>query len=223
MATRSDHDKLRLLPFKQYVGVNQHDPLRFYYWPLIGPIYRHRVELCLAECLGGDSVLEIGFGAGLSFLNLHAKYKMIYGLDLTASAKDIEASFRERQIETRLQNGTVLSMPYEDNSFDTVLLISILEHLKPDLQSRAFHEICRVLKPGGQVVYGVPVERPLMVTAFRLMGVNIREHHFSTEADVFRAASAHMMKINLVQMRSQLIPSLGPIYEVGHFQKKEMQ
>jgi 2-polyprenyl-3-methyl-5-hydroxy-6-metoxy-1,4-benzoquinol methylase len=29
-------------------------------------------------------------------------------------------------------------MPYEDNQFDTVLLISILEHLKPSELAQAF-------------------------------------------------------------------------------------
>ena len=47
--------------------------------------------------------------------------------------------------------------------------ISILEHLRPDEQDAAFREIRRVLRPGGQVVYGVPIERRLMVFMFRLM------------------------------------------------------
>lgn len=81
-------------------------------------------------------------------------------------------------MKTFLQNGNVLNMPYEDGYFDTVLLISILEHLKPEEQSQAFAEIKRVLKPGGQVVYGVPVERPLMVFLFRMLGHDIRQGTF---------------------------------------------
>ena len=109
-------------------------------------------------------------------------------------------------------------MPYPDNQFDTVLLISILEHLKPDDQPRAFAEIQRVLKPGGQVVYGVPIERPLMVFMFRRLGYDIRQHHFSTEKDVSGAAGRLMQKVRVVQMRST--PSVfGAVYEVGHFVK----
>jgi len=39
-----------------------------------------------------------------------------------------------------------LKMPYADNYFDTVLLVSILEHLKPLELAQAFVEVNRVLK-----------------------------------------------------------------------------
>jgi len=220
MTKRSDLPKLKLLPYKEYAGVNRDDPLRFYFWPIIGRLYRRRVELCLGECAGGHRVLEVGFGSGVAFPNLSESYKEIYGLDLSVSVDDVAAVFRARQIETRLQNGSVLSMPYEDNFFDTVLLISILEHLKPSEQEPAFREIRRVLKAGGQVIYGVPIERGLTVFVFRLLGFHIREHHFSSEKDVCGAAERVLNKVRVVQMRS--VPSfLGAVYEVGHFTKAE--
>jgi ubiquinone/menaquinone biosynthesis C-methylase UbiE len=210
--------KLRLLSYHEYAGLDRNDPLQFYYWPIIGRMYRRRIEMCLARCRGGERILEVGFGAGVTFLNLHELYKEIHGLDLNASVEEVEAVFEARQIETRLVNGDVLSLPYADDFFDTVLLISILEHLKPAEQVPAFEEIRRVLKPAGQVVYGVPIERRLMVLAFRAMGFDIREHHFSTEKDVLDAASQILEKVQVVQMRS--VPSLfGPVYEVGHFVK----
>jgi ubiquinone/menaquinone biosynthesis C-methylase UbiE len=145
-------------------------------------------------------------------------YQEIHGLDLTASALEVASAFRSRQIETHLQNGDLLQMPYPDFHFDTVLLISILEHLKPEQLKRAFEEIHRVLRPGGQIVYGVPVERPMMVFLFRLMGYNIREHHFSTEQQICAAAEHKLEKIRIVEMRS-VASFLGPIYQVGHFKK----
>jgi len=83
---------------------------------------------------------------------------------------------------------------------------------------QAFREIRRVLRPGGQVVYGVPIERGFMVFMFRLLGCNIREHHFSTEKDVLNAANSILEKVRVFRM--QCVPSLfGPVYEVGHFVK----
>lgn len=218
MSEKNDRSKLKLLPFRNYAGVKQDDPLRFYYWPVIGAMYRRRVELCLAECRGGQRILEIGFGSGVTFLNLYEQYKEIHGLDLNASAETVMTMFKAMNIETYLQNGDVLCMPYPDNFFDTVLLISILEHLKPEKLSDAFREIRRVLKPEGQAIYGVPVERKLMEAMFYLLGYRIRDHHFSTEKDVADVASRVLHKVRQIQMQS--IPSLfGPVYETGHFVK----
>jgi ubiquinone/menaquinone biosynthesis C-methylase UbiE len=211
-------EKLRLLPYKEYKGVQKIYSVIFYYLPIFGSMYRRRVELCLDQCRGGETILEVGFGSGLTFLNLNQKYKKIYGLDLTCDVNIVKEVFAMHDIHPDLQNGNVLQMQYADNQFDTVLLISILEHLKPDELAQAFVEIKRVLKPGGQVVYGVPVERPFMVFMFRLLGYNIREHHFSTEKDVLQAAEKVFQKINLIEMKAT--PSfMGNVYEVGHFTK----
>jgi ubiquinone/menaquinone biosynthesis C-methylase UbiE len=219
METAKAPPRLKLLRRQDYVGVNKLDPIRYYRWPVFGAMYRRRVELCLGECRGGDRILEIGFGTGLTFLNLHEMYHEIYGLDLTADTAAVQAAFAARQIKADLRRGNVLQMPYENESFDTVLLISILEHLKPAEQSQAFAEIQRVLKPGGQVVYGVPIERPLMVFMFRMLGHDIRKEHFSTEKDVSEAAEKIMDRVRVIRMRSRP-PLFGPVYEVGHFTKR---
>ncbi|MHC4742156.1 MAG: class I SAM-dependent methyltransferase, partial [Planctomycetota bacterium] len=202
--TEKELTKLKLLPLGEYAGVDKDDPLRFYFWPVMGRFYRRRIEMALARCRGGERVLEVGFGSGVAFPNLYERYDEIHGLDLKAPIEEVAAVFEKRQITTHLRNGSVLEMPYEDDFFDTVLLISILEHLKPDEQEPAFEEIARVLKPGGQVVYGVPIERGLMVLMFRLSGCNIREHHFSTEKNVADAARSVFGGGEVVKMRSLL-------------------
>lgn len=209
---------LKLLPARQYKGVNQKDPIKYYYWPVFGKMYRRRVELALGECRGGDRVLEVGFGTGLAFPNLHELYREIYGLDLTTDVEAVKSVFEPMGIPLFLKNGDVLNMPYEDDYFDTVLLISILEHLKPVELNQAFVEIRRVLKPGGQMVYGTPVERPFMVAMFRLLGHNIRDEHFSTEKEIAAAARQVFQKGYVIQMKSTP-PIFGAVYEVGHFVK----
>jgi ubiquinone/menaquinone biosynthesis C-methylase UbiE len=210
---------LKLLPYKEYRGVRREYSVIFYYLPVFGRMYRRRVELCLAECKGGASILEVGFGSGLTFLNLKEMYNKIFGLDLSCDVKEVMQVFAPLGIYPDLQNGNVLDMPYQDNQFDTVLLISILEHLKPEELDQALREIKRVLKPGGQIVYGVPVERPFMVAMFALLGYNIRKYHFSTEKDVAAAASKYFQPVRVVPMRSTLI-LFGNVYEIGHFTKQ---
>jgi ubiquinone/menaquinone biosynthesis C-methylase UbiE len=210
--------KLKLLPHGSYQGIHTDDPIRFYFLPIFGAMYRRRVELCLGECRGGGRVLEIGYGSGVSFLNLHELYDEIYGIDLNASVEAVKSVFDALEIPTFLTNGNVLAMPYEDNYFDTVLLISILEHLHPHELERTFREIHRVLKPGGQLVYGAPVERPLMVFMFRRLGYDIRKAHFSTEKQIAAAAGQIFCREKIIQMKS-IPPLFGAVYEVGHFVK----
>lgn len=210
--------KLKLLPAQVYKGVNQYDPIKYYYWPIFGKMYRRRVELALGECTGGERVLEVGFGTGLAFPNLHDMYKEIHGIDLTADIEAVKSVFEPMGIPLFLEEGDVLNMPYPDNKFDTVLLISILEHLTPLELEQAIKEVRRVLKPGGQMVYGTPVEKPFMVFMFRLMGHNIRDEHFSTEKEIAAAAHKAFPKGKVIEMKSTP-PIAGTVYTVGNFIK----
>lgn len=208
---------LKMLPLNRYVGIDKDDPIRFYRYPILGNAYRRRIELCLAELRPGDRVLEIGFGSGVTFLNLNDNYGEIHGLDLKTDIVKVSELFTNFGIKTHLKNGSVLSMPYPDNYFDSVLLISILEHLKPEELRAAFREIRRVLKNGGQVVYGVPAETSFMTAAFRLLGYDIRKYHFSGEKQVSSAAEAVLRKISISEMKNWPI---GKVYEIGHFVKE---
>lgn len=209
---------LKLLPAQTYKGVNQFDPIKYYYWPVFGKMYRRRVELALGECTGGERVLEVGFGTGLAFPNLHDIYKEIHGIDLTADIEAVQSVFEPLGIPLFLEKGDVLNMPYPENKFDTVLLISILEHLKPLELEQAFAEVKRVLKPGGQMVYGTPVEKPFMVFMFRMMGHDIRDEHFSTEKEIAAAAYKAFSKGHVIEMKSTP-PIAGAVYNVGNFIK----
>lgn len=210
--------KLKLLPSAQYKGVNQYDPIKYYYWPIFGRMYCQRVELALDECTGGERVLEVGFGTGLAFPNLHEMYKEIHGIDLTADIHAVKSVFDPIGIPLFLEKGDVLKMPYQDNYFDTVLMVSILEHLKPLELAQAFVEVSRVLKPGGQMVYGTPVEKPFMVFMFSLLGHNIRDEHFSTEKEIEEAAHKAFSNGHVIHMKSTP-PIAGAVYTVGNFIK----
>lgn len=208
-------DRLLMYPAHEYPGIDKDDPIRFYAKPLFGALYRRRVETCLGELEGGGDILEIGFGSGVAFLNLVAKYARIHGLDPGVDIGLVSAFWRGKGVEVDLRSGSVLEMPYRSQSFDAVLLVSILEHLRPGEQGRAFSEIKRVLKHGGQVVYGVPIERGLMRLAFRLLGYDIRMHHFSTEIDVRSAAEQVLAPVRIRTLTAPIIP-VG-LYQVGNF------
>ena len=54
--------------------------------------------------------------------------------------------------------GDALAMPYEDGTFDVVLISEVLEHVPEDTEAIA--ELVRILKPGGIAAVTVPREWP---------------------------------------------------------------
>ena len=210
--------RLKMLALHEYAGVNRDDPIRFYNLPFIGELYRRRVEKCLSELSGGSRVLEIGFGSGVTFLNLSEMYGEIHGLDLTADVETVTSNFKRLGIRTFLKNGDILDLPYQDGYFDSILLISILEHLRPELLVSAFRGISRVLRGGGEVVYGVPIDRKSMDYAFRLLGYDIREHHFSDQEQVASAARSVFREASVSDIR---VWPFGKLYEIGRCKKDE--
>jgi len=111
----------------------------------------------IAPLSGGATVVDIGCGAGMDLL-LAARAVgpsgRAIGIDMTeAMADKARAGARALgfdHVEVRI--GDALDLPVESNSVDFVLSNGVL-NLTPDKQ-RAFSEVFRVLKPGGQFLYG---------------------------------------------------------------------
>lgn len=210
--------KLKLLKKNQYPPPQKGDPLPFYYWPLLGRLYRERVELCLNALPPGGRVLEVGFGSGLLFPNLNDLFDELHGLDLQADIAGTREVFDRWGIKADIRQGNILDLPYDNHFFDVVLCISILEHLRSEALPQALSELKRVLKSTGILVYGVPVERPLMALLFRFLGYDIRQHHFSTEKEVAHAAGDYLRKVR-TQTYTPFKGCLGAFYEVGVYAK----
>ncbi len=115
-----------MLPIHKYRGVNDFGRIRYCYWPFIGLIYCRRVEPAVAECTGGESVLEVGFGTGLAFINLCDMYFEIHREDITADINQVCSVYNDLGMQTYLKKGDILSKPYGGDNFDTVLSVSIL-------------------------------------------------------------------------------------------------
>jgi SAM-dependent methyltransferase len=109
--------------------------------------------LAFAGVKEGDTVLDLGSGAGLDLL-LAAEQTgpggRVIGVDMTddmiAAARDNAARAGRDNIEVR--KGLIENLPVEDNCVDWVISNCVI-NLSPD-KPAVFAELARVMKPGGQ-------------------------------------------------------------------------
>jgi ubiquinone/menaquinone biosynthesis C-methylase UbiE len=110
----------------------------------------------LADARG--RVLELGVGTGLSFPH----YPPVEELVGVEPSGPMLRRARERATATgrdvTLVQASAEELPFEDESFDTVVAIAVL--CTVDDLGRALGEIRRVLRPGGQFVFSEHVRSP---------------------------------------------------------------
>ena len=117
-------------------------PERFNTWPLLAPLVNEVARR-----------LEIGPG-------LRPRLPVVgtHFLDLCAAAVD-----RLNQAGGLARTGEITQLPFDNESFGLVTAFDVIEHVENDGQ--AFAELTRVLKPGGWLIFSVPLH-PAYWTTF---------------------------------------------------------
>ncbi|AEG61042.1 class I SAM-dependent methyltransferase [Desulforamulus ruminis] len=93
-------------------------------------------------------ILDAGCGAGGNMVFLE-KYGSVMGIDI--SPEMVEHC---KKIGLMARRESVTRLSFEDQSFDLVLCLDVLEHLEND--QKALEELKRVLRPGGLLLITVP-------------------------------------------------------------------
>ena len=75
----------------------------------------------------------------------YKRFKSLPNLDYTTTDLDSPLA---------MVKADICSLPFDDNSFDVILCNHVLEHIPDD--TKAMHELYRVLKPGGWGVFQIP-------------------------------------------------------------------
>jgi SAM-dependent methyltransferase len=109
----------------------------------------------------GKRVLEIGLGQGADSEQIIRRGAIWSGLDLTPeSVERVSTRLRLRGLPyERLECGSALAIPFDDNHFDMVFSHGVLHHI-PNVRT-AQQEIARVLKPDGRLVAMLYARRSL--------------------------------------------------------------
>lgn len=117
------------------------------------PLLASQVVIDLMQVGPQARVLDCGVGNGSLSIALNSLLKGsadFHAIDTSAEMLvQAKSVMQQAGLDPHLQQADVMSLPYEDQSFDVVMAAHVLEHL-PDPQ-RALAEMVRVLKPGGMV------------------------------------------------------------------------
>jgi SAM-dependent methyltransferase len=197
--------QLQLPPRGRLRPNNERDPLPYYYRPLTGWLYRHRLQMGL-DLLprGGRRVLEVGVGSGVLVPTLTACYPEYVGTDLVLA--EGLPSLVAPGCRARFQPADLLApdaLPAD--AFDAVVCFSVLEHIAD--ADGAARSLARALAPGGVLVTGYPMVSRAMTQAFRLIGYpNIDEDHVSPPVAIAAALGRA-----LVADRRAAFPPRAPV------------
>ena len=103
-----------------------------------------------------DRVLDVGCGTGvvtraITDRLLKMGNGIVMGID--AAGKMIWGAREKRGTDNcRFETAAAEDLPFDDESFDSVVSTLFFHHIQLDLKEIAFKEIFRVLKPGGRLV-----------------------------------------------------------------------
>ena len=92
--------------------------------------------------------LDLGCGNGKTVSTLIDEGFEVTGIDFSSVAVE---QCRKNFPDSRFEVASACNLPFEDDSFDYITAVHVLEHLNDEELSKAVDEIYRVLKKGGHV------------------------------------------------------------------------
>jgi acetyltransferase-like isoleucine patch superfamily enzyme len=119
------------------------------YWSYID----RRAEFCARYLKPEDVVLDVGCGEGYLTNKLKRRCKTMIGIDYAEDA--IQKAKRFPGVEYYHMNATDLR--FDDERFDKILCLELLEHLSSLQARKGISEMYRVLKKGGMMIGSTPI------------------------------------------------------------------
>lgn len=139
----------------------------------------------------GSTLLHAGCGTGQVDANIQNEMR-ITALDISPPA--LRLYQRNNPNVAAVKHGSILKLPFADNTFDGVYNLGVMEHfLEPEIQ-QILSEFRRVLKPGGKVVMFWPHRRGSSVQVLHFV-------HWLSNRVLKRELQLHPAEVTLMRSR----------------------
>ena len=127
------------------------------------------------------NLLEVGSGrgGGSSYIQRYLKTRTVTGLDISSDAVQLSnLSFDTPGLS--FVQGDSENLPFEDNSFDTLILRDALHHFVGEADfDKVKNEMCRVLRNDGKIIFFDPNVNFLIKTLRKILS-RIRNNFWIT-------------------------------------------
>ena len=110
----------------------------------------------------GKRVLEVGMGLGKFSVFLAKQGAEVTGIDIGENlVKFAKELAKVNEVNCNFINSSITKLNLEAESFDIIIGLVVLHHLKEENVLEAFSEFHRVLKPNGRAIFVEPVENSI--------------------------------------------------------------
>lgn len=153
----------------------------------------------IANLKPGEKVLDLGTGRGEIAYQSALKDSNVIGLDYAFVAMGLAKKLREKSQEKKKPFSLLLSdarsLPFQNNTFDTIFMLDIVEHLAQNDLISVFRQVNKCLKPGGRLIihtmpnlnyykYGYPIYRFVMGILGKKLPKDARDRFYHGEVHV---------------------------------------
>ena len=105
----------------------------------------------IAEVQPDQRILDIGCGRGELVLHSAQRGAFSWGVDYARDALQLTEQL-QGSAQMAFQQANAQALPFASNSFDTIFMLDIVEHLNPEELEAALNEVYRLLKPFGRLI-----------------------------------------------------------------------
>jgi len=133
-----------------------YDSLASRYDSLFGDDAQAAEEMVKNHLDGGEKVLDVACGTGVTTIPLLRKFPQVYGVDISQGMLS-QARTKPETSQIRFVQGSFVALPFRDASFNAAICIGAIWHLREKDEKKFAEEIQRILKSSGVFITTVQV------------------------------------------------------------------